>query len=132
MTNQPVGTYGNRICMKSFHHFHGISCQLGCLPINPADSKHERLAAAISSFQADAIALQEIGLNFSCCGVQSQWKSRLAYNQWFDTHCVKHVLAWNKTDPRHSCHQWGGTGIMAVGPMTHHAAGSGVDPTNLG
>ena len=98
------------------------------LPINPNDSKHEQLAAAVSSYQADAVAFQEIGLNFSHCGIHRQWKSRMAYNKWFDSHSV---FVWNKTNPHCSCCQWGGTGIMAVGPTTHYIAGSGVDPTSL-
>ena len=132
LSDRPPGTYGDRIQTKSSHHFRGISCQLGCLPVDPLDSKHETLAAAISKYQADAIALQEIGLNFSHCGVQGQWTSRMAYNKWFDLHCVKHVLAWNKTDQCRSVRQWGGTGILAIGQTAHHAAGSGIDPTNLG
>ena len=105
-SDQQDGIFGDPIRMKSSHHFCGILCQLGCLPIDPEDSKHERLASAISSFHADAIALQELGLNFSYCGIQGQWKSRMAYNRWFDAHSVKHVLAWNKTNPRLSLCQW--------------------------
>ena len=92
-SDQHDGFFGDQIRMKSSHHFHGISCQLGCLQIDPEDSKHERLACAISSFHADAIALQELGLNFSHCGIQGQWKSWMAYNKWFDAHSVKHALA---------------------------------------
>ena len=124
--------FGDHIHTKSTHHFCGVSCQLVCLPIDPDDSKHEGLASPISAYQADATALQEIGLNFSYCGIQGQWKSRMGYNKWFDAHSDKHVLAWNKTDPCCSCCQWGSTAIMAVGQTTHYAAGSDVDPTNLG
>ena len=81
--------------------------------MDPKDSKHEQLAAAIFSFHADAIALQELGLNFSYGGIQGQWKSRMAYNKWFNAHLVKHVLAWNKSNPCRSLWQWGSTGIMA-------------------
>ena len=126
----PTYTYGDVIQTKSSHHFYSISCHLGCLPIDPMDCKHERLAAPISTYQADAVALQEVGLNFSNC--HGQWAQRMGYNCWYDTHCEKHVLAWNTTDPRRTIHQWGGTGILAVGDTTHYAAGSDVNPTNLG
>ena len=87
---------------------------------------------ALSHHNVDAIALQELGINFSRARPDSQWKTRIGWNTWLDGNCSKTVNAWNCTlQSQHLC-QWGGTAILATGPTTAYAAGAGCDPTNLG
>ena len=57
--------FGDRIATKRPLTFQGATCQLGCLPLHPQDAKHEALLHALSSHDIDAIALQELGINFS-------------------------------------------------------------------
>ena len=124
--------YGDTIKKKPANVFRGVCCQLGCLPLDPADAKHEALINSMSHYHADVVALQEIGINFLRAGVNSQWKRRIGWNQWLDGNCTKTVHTWNTTARSHQLRQWGRTAIIALGPSTAYAAGAGSDPSHLG
>ena len=124
--------FGDKIHPKRPQVFRGVSCQLGNLPTHPKDPKHEALAHAISHYQADVTAMQEVGINFSRAGVEGQWKKRMGWNHWWDGNHTKTITAWNKHSTQINTRLWGGTAILATGPTTAYAAGSGVDPSNLG
>ena len=124
--------FGDRIATKRPLTFRGATCQLGCLPLHPQDAKHEALIHALSSHDIDAIALQELGINFSRARPDSQWKNRIGWNTWLDGNSSKTINAWNRNFQSPHLRQWGGTAILATGPTTAYAAGAGCDPTNLG
>ena len=125
-------TFGDKINKKRPQVFRGVSCQLGNLPTHPQDPKHQALIKAISHYQADVTAIQEIGINFSYAGVEGQWKKRIGWNHWIDGNHTKTVTAWNTNSRTKATRQWGGTAIIASGDTTTYAAGSGIDPSNLG
>ena len=70
--NSPPSYLGDSITMKRSCTFCGVSCQLGCLPLHSDDAKHEALVHAISHFDVDDVALQELGINFSQSRSSSQ------------------------------------------------------------
>ena len=112
--------------------FRGISVQLGGLPKNPIDTKHEFLVQAILDHDVDVVAIQEVGINFSRVGVEGQWKKRIGWNSWLDGHRCKTVNAWNTLDHVNEVEQYGGTAILALGQTSFYAAGSGSDPKKMG
>ena len=80
----------------------------------------------------DVVAIQEVGINFTYAGVNSQWKTRIGWNTLLDAHRAKTVNAWNSQSHQRKHQQYGGTAILALGRTTFYAAGSGFDPTKLG
>jgi len=124
--------FGDPLGPKPPNSFRGISCQLGGLPVNPTNSKYDDLLSFILSAEPDVTAMQEIGINFSNCGSEDQWKQRIHWDRILDSHKAKTIVAWNRHDHNHEKHQYGGTAILALGKTSFYAAGSGQDPTQLG
>ena len=133
-TNDETNThYGDYMCYdKPPSTFRGISCQLGRLPVDRNDPKYEALIQSVLQRNIDVVAMQEIGLNFTYAGVHDQWKQRLGWNSWLDGHKARTVNAWNKLDKNKGLEQYGGVAMLAIGRTSFYAAGSGVDPKQLG
>ena len=87
---------------------------------NPAEDK--LLADHIQYRELDCLLVQEVGVNWSQVAGRHRWKQRL--EKHFSEGQIRAKLSYNKHD--NTCHQkqWGGTGILSQGKLTHFTESS--------
>jgi len=93
-------------------------------------AKEAELFEAIKKYNTSIILLQEIGLNWSRIPQSKQWWKRVETH--IDKNQVKTRMAHNTNDYSTQQFQWGGTGILSYGKISHYSMGSGVDKSGLG
>jgi hypothetical protein len=97
------------------------------LPVNPRAHKHQQIADAFETTEADTFGMAEINLNFSKLGPSDQWYERfLSLKRNHSIHAV------NQHDSSTSKLLYGGAAQIAMGPSTHRALESGSDESGLG
>jgi exonuclease III len=90
----------------------------------------ERLFREIYRRGIQALALQEVGCNWSIMGRHQALQQRL--NDTFGPYDTRAIVRHNVHDLTGTSRQWGGTGIILKGKIKHYNKGSGGDPTGLG
>ena len=78
----------------------------------------------------DVALLQELGINWDYVGFQEGLQARL--DEWMEPGQTKSVAACNRKDAVKKELQWGGTGVVAHGKMSHFVMQTGVDKLGLG
>ena len=109
--------------------FHLGNINIDNLPLTAHHSDNHRLFSAIQDFGLDVLLLQELGINWSRLSRAHQWKARA--DQYLDSSHVKSRMSHNTHDHTNNPHQWGGTGILSYGKISHFAMGAGSDKAGL-
>jgi len=92
--------------------------------------KHEEIFHLVQKMSLSITLMQEIGVNWSCVPRQHQWRERAA--EVLDRNHTKSFLSHNCRDVSGNLMQWGGTGVMSFGKLSHYASGGGSDKAKLG
>jgi hypothetical protein len=108
--------------------FRVAATNVGCLPSDKDDIKHQHFLQLLKATDADIHGISEVGRNWSKTKHSQSWNERMKGE--FET--LKTSLAWNMHEVGGSSFQWGGTGLLTTGPMVTAWFESGRDPTNLG
>ena len=104
--------------------------QFGGLPTSVREAKEHEFFCILRRYKINLAFLQELGLNWSALSDSQQWRRRVdpeldpTQTKTRCCHNTKAAIA----EPR----QWGGTGMLAHGLVSHFAAGSGADKSGLG
>jgi exonuclease III len=118
--------------------------RLGCLNVNRVspyrdpsgeryyfdEVKHEEIFRVVEQQHLDVVLMQEVGVNWSRVLRENQWKAQAAV-QLNPAH-TRSYTSYNTHDVSGSAFQWGGTGIMSYGKISHYSAGAGSDKAKLG
>ena len=71
----------------------------------------------IVNHELDVVLMQEVGLKWSSMKYEERFQARL--DHWLEPGQTKSVMGNNKCDPVKKELQWGGTGAMAHGKLSH-------------
>ena len=112
------------------NHFRIGGVNINNLPFDKRDQKNEQLFKAILKFGLDITLIQELGINWRHCSRESSFRERI--DEWLDNSITKSKVNFNTHDRSNELRQWGGTGIITHGKLSHYSAGAGADSTGLG
>jgi exonuclease III len=112
------------------HNMRIGSINLDNLATKLEDDKHERLFTAINNYKLDITLMQEVGVDWSAIARNNGWHARV--KETLEHGQTKSYMGYNKQAISKNGVQWGGTGVMSYGKITHFASGAGQDKANLG
>ena len=116
------------------HLFRGyIRCalfQFRGFPLAVREAKEHEFLNILRQYRINLAFMQELGLNWSALGDSQQWRKRVEYE--LDSTETRTRCSHNSRSNISEWRQWGGTGMLAHGLISHFAAGSGGDKTGLG
>ena len=95
---------------------------------NPKD---EHIFTSINNYELSITLMQEMGLNWNAVRHEDQWRERVkAHLEYQQT---KSYVSHNTRDKKQQQpRQWGGTGILSYGKISHFTMGAGSDLAKLG
>ncbi|CAB9522814.1 unknown protein [Seminavis robusta] len=100
------------------------------MPLSSSEAKNSSFFTAVVNLQLDVTLMQEIGVNWSAVHRQDQWYERV--KDQLEPQQTKSFMSFNRHDLTNTKHQWGGTGILSHGKLSHYSMGAGSDKAQLG
>lgn len=111
-------------------HFRIGSVNLNNLAPVLDDDKHAKLFTAINTYGIDIMLMQEVGVDWSAIPRKDGWHARVSES--LEVKQTKSYMGYNRQAIAKDGKQWGGTGVMSYGKISHFASGAGQDKARLG
>ena len=94
------------------------------------DAKDLAFSSDIQRCELDIVLVQEIGVNWSKLDRRNQFHERM--KDHFEQGTMRAKLSFNSHDKSGSAKQWGGTGVISHGKLSHYTMAAGADTSGLG
>ena len=111
-------------------HFRIGSVNLNNLATVIDDDKHAKLFTAINTYGIDIMLMQEVGVDWTAIPRKDGWRARVCES--LEITQTKSYMGYNKQAIAKEGKQWGGTGVMSYGKISHFSNGAGQDKAKLG
>ena len=120
--------YGDLMVIPKPKQVFRLLCKnINRISLQAHQEKSKEVEKQINILEPDALAMQELGINWDKASVQDQM-----YNRLMKVPHARAFLANNTTEFTDTSEQYGGVGIVTTTEATHRVVGNSRDPRHLG